>query len=169
MFDCFVFCTEKYCNRTHENHADNWNDYADNKSHKRHHCEVAVGVLRVFQPECFCNECTAAGAEHEADSSENHYERHNKVNCRECSFSDVIWNKQSVNHTVDGCKNHHNYRRQTESQQFLIGEMIRQFNIHPVFPFLRYFFGKAALPIYSVRAHCSIIMQLCQHHPKEFI
>ena len=41
----------------------------------------------------FGDQRSAAGAEHEADSSENHYERHNKVNCRECSFSDVIRNK----------------------------------------------------------------------------
>ena len=67
---------------------------------------------------------TATGTQHEAHGTQHHEKRHNEVHGSKGIGAHKVGYENTVHHAVDGGTHHHDDRRQSEAQQFSIGEVL---------------------------------------------
>jgi hypothetical protein len=58
-----------------------------------------------------------------ATMADAHQEGHDQIHCCKSAFSNKVGDKESVNHTVNGCENHHYNRWKNKLQKFFISKM----------------------------------------------
>ena len=100
--------------------------------------ERLVGFALIADAEHIRHECAAAGTEHEAHRAEDHQKWHDEVDCGEGIRADEVGDKNAVHHAVDGRKGHHDDGRERKAEQFAIGEVLRELDVHGFLPCAKY-------------------------------
>lgn len=86
--------------------------------------EDLVGTLFVVGSQGVRHQRTATGTQHEAHGTQHHEKRHNEVHGSKGIGAHKVGHENTVHHAVDGGTHHHDDRRQSEAQQFSIGEVL---------------------------------------------
>ena len=120
----FGCCAEEGGDGAHENNAENRQDDSEKQCQEDHHGKIPVRFLTLSLSKSEGYKGSAACADHETHTPENHNERHHEIDCCEGGFSREIGHKKSVHHTVYGCEYHHNDGGKSKAQQFGIGKVI---------------------------------------------
>lgn len=86
--------------------------------------EDLVGTLFAAGSQGVRHQRTATGTQHEAHGTQHHEKRHNEVHGSKGIGAHKVGHENTVHHGVDGGTHHHDDRRQSEAQQFSIGEVL---------------------------------------------
>ena len=92
--------------------------------------EQLVGPFFVAHAQCHGDEGRTAGADHEAQGTEDHQVGHDQIDGGEGGLAREIGDEDAVHHAVDGGEDHHGDRRQGEAEQTRIGEMVGKLDGH---------------------------------------
>lgn len=97
---------------------------AQSNQHIDQQGEDLVGTLFVVGSQGVRHQRTATGTQHEAHGTQHHEKRHNEVHGSKGIGAHKVGHENTVHHAVDGGTHHHDDRRQSEAQQFSIGEVL---------------------------------------------
>lgn len=110
-------------NRFYKEHTQDCDNDSSDSSDIDEHGKILIGIFDLSFTKRLCNNGTTTGSDHETESADAHQKRHDQINRCKSAFSNKVGDKKSVNHTVNGCEDHHYNRRKHKLQKFFISKV----------------------------------------------
>ena len=115
---------QSHCCRSEEGNGSDGEHHCTNYRSISQQRKDFIGFFRIAHAQCHGNQGRTAAADHKADGAKHHQIRHNEIDGCKSGLARIVGDKNTVNHTVDGGKNHHDNGGKGEAQKAAIGEMI---------------------------------------------